>query len=105
MSAPGYADDRRISVPVLKLDGRWIANPLVVTDRMVDEFGIDHARYLQAMDGAAGEHDEDVATYMSGRRVYSAGLEDMFQTTPFEVFPIMRGQRVGRAVSRAGLTS
>ena len=27
-------------VPVLKLDGRWIPNPLVVTDRMVDEFGM-----------------------------------------------------------------
>jgi len=26
-------------VPVLKLDGRWIPNPLVITDRMVDEFG------------------------------------------------------------------
>lgn len=26
-------------VPALKLDGRWIPNPLVVTDRMLDEFG------------------------------------------------------------------
>jgi 6-oxo-cyclohex-1-ene-carbonyl-CoA hydrolase len=26
-------------VPVLKLDGRWIPNPLVVTDRYLDEFG------------------------------------------------------------------
>jgi 6-oxo-cyclohex-1-ene-carbonyl-CoA hydrolase len=26
-------------VPVLKVDGEWIANPLVVTDRFVDEFG------------------------------------------------------------------
>ena len=26
-------------VPVLKLDGRWISNPLVVTDRFTDEFG------------------------------------------------------------------
>jgi 6-oxo-cyclohex-1-ene-carbonyl-CoA hydrolase len=26
-------------VPVLKLDGRWIPNPLVVTDRFTDEFG------------------------------------------------------------------
>ena len=26
-------------VPVLKVGGRWIPNPLVVTDRMVDEFG------------------------------------------------------------------
>lgn len=26
-------------VPVLKLDGRYIPNPMVVTDRMVDEFG------------------------------------------------------------------
>jgi len=26
-------------VPVLKVDGAWIPNPLVVTDRMVDDFG------------------------------------------------------------------
>ncbi len=26
-------------VPVYRLDGRWIANPLVVTDRFLDEFG------------------------------------------------------------------
>ena len=26
-------------VPALKVDGRWIANPLVVTDRLLDEFG------------------------------------------------------------------
>ncbi len=26
-------------VPVLRVDGRWIPNPLVVTDRMVDAFG------------------------------------------------------------------
>ena len=26
-------------VPALRLDGAWIANPLVVTDRMVDEYG------------------------------------------------------------------
>jgi 6-oxo-cyclohex-1-ene-carbonyl-CoA hydrolase len=26
-------------VPALKADGKWVANPLVVTDRVVDEFG------------------------------------------------------------------
>jgi 6-oxo-cyclohex-1-ene-carbonyl-CoA hydrolase len=26
-------------VPVLKSDGRWIANPMVVTDRLLDDFG------------------------------------------------------------------
>jgi 6-oxo-cyclohex-1-ene-carbonyl-CoA hydrolase len=26
-------------VPALKVDGRWIANPLVVTDRVLDEYG------------------------------------------------------------------
>ena len=26
-------------VPVLKLDGRWIPNPLVITDRILDDFG------------------------------------------------------------------
>jgi 6-oxo-cyclohex-1-ene-carbonyl-CoA hydrolase len=26
-------------VPVLKVDGRWTANPLVVTDRLLDEYG------------------------------------------------------------------
>ena len=26
-------------VPVLKLDGKWIPNPLVVTDRLLDEYG------------------------------------------------------------------
>jgi 6-oxo-cyclohex-1-ene-carbonyl-CoA hydrolase len=26
-------------VPALKLDGRWLANPLVVTDRLLDDFG------------------------------------------------------------------
>jgi 6-oxo-cyclohex-1-ene-carbonyl-CoA hydrolase len=26
-------------VPVLRLQGKWIANPLVVTDRLLDEFG------------------------------------------------------------------
>ncbi len=26
-------------VPALKVDGRWVANPLVVTDRLLDEFG------------------------------------------------------------------
>jgi 6-oxo-cyclohex-1-ene-carbonyl-CoA hydrolase len=26
-------------VPVLKADGRWVANPLVVTDRVLDEYG------------------------------------------------------------------
>ena len=26
-------------MPALKVDGRFVANPLVVTDRMIDEFG------------------------------------------------------------------
>ncbi|NIM48983.1 MAG: 6-oxocyclohex-1-ene-1-carbonyl-CoA hydratase [Gemmatimonadales bacterium] len=26
-------------VPVLKVDGKWIANPMVITDRFVDDFG------------------------------------------------------------------
>lgn len=26
-------------VPVLRLDGRWVANPLVITDRVLDEYG------------------------------------------------------------------
>jgi 6-oxocyclohex-1-ene-carbonyl-CoA hydrolase len=26
-------------VPALKLDGRWMANPLVITDRMMDDYG------------------------------------------------------------------
>jgi 6-oxo-cyclohex-1-ene-carbonyl-CoA hydrolase len=26
-------------MPALKLDGRWVANPLVVTDQMIDEYG------------------------------------------------------------------
>jgi 6-oxocyclohex-1-ene-carbonyl-CoA hydrolase len=26
-------------VPALKVDGRWVANPLVVTDRLLDEYG------------------------------------------------------------------
>ncbi len=26
-------------VPALKIDGRWVANPLVVTDRVLDEYG------------------------------------------------------------------
>ena len=26
-------------VPVLRVDGRWVANPLVVTDRVLDEYG------------------------------------------------------------------
>ena len=26
-------------VPALKMDGNWIANPLVITDRILDEYG------------------------------------------------------------------
>src|SRR5690606_15704298 len=35
-------------VPVLKLDGQWIANPMVVTDRWLDELGnIVHGEFKQ----------------------------------------------------------
>ena len=41
-------------VPALKLEGRWIPNPLVVTDRVVDEYG----RFVlgEWKSGAAREH-------------------------------------------------
>jgi hypothetical protein len=63
---------------------------------MLDEFGVDTARHLLAIDGSVGVEDEEAILYMSGRRVYSAGLEDVLQTTPFETYPVMRGQKVGR---------
>ena len=26
-------------LPVLKVDGKWVANPMVITDRVLDEYG------------------------------------------------------------------
>ena len=63
---------------------------------MINEWGMDEAQYLQTMDGSTEVEDEEAALYMAGRRVYSTGLEEVFTSTPFERFPIMRGQRVGR---------
>jgi 6-oxo-cyclohex-1-ene-carbonyl-CoA hydrolase len=45
-------------VPALRLDGKWIANPLVVTDRWLDEFGnVVHGEYKT---GAAREQAKEV---------------------------------------------
>ncbi|KAA0148152.1 hypothetical protein FNF31_07464 [Cafeteria roenbergensis] len=59
-----------------------------------------HMRYADGAVTADGEprfHAEDkAARYMSGRRVYSAGLEEALQTAPFETIDVMRGQDVGR---------
>ena len=42
--------------PVLKLDGAWIPNPLVVTDRFLDEFGrIVYGDYRTGADAAAAK--------------------------------------------------
>lgn len=41
-------------VPALKLDGKWIPNPLVVTDRFLDEFGtIVYGDYRQGAEAEA----------------------------------------------------
>lgn len=41
-------------VPALKVDGEWIANPLVVTDRFLDEFGtIVYGDYKQGAEAEA----------------------------------------------------
>ncbi len=40
-------------VPVLRVDGEWIANPMVITDRYVDEFG--NIVYGEAKTGAEKE--------------------------------------------------
>lgn len=61
----------------------------------IDEFGMDLSRNLISIDGAHGLQDDDAAVYMAGRRVYGSGLEDVFLTTPFETYNIVRGQRVG----------
>ena len=47
-------------VPALKVDGRWIANPLVVTDRVLDEYG----RLLigEAKTGAEREQGKSLLT-------------------------------------------
>ncbi|MGE5176921.1 MAG: 6-oxocyclohex-1-ene-1-carbonyl-CoA hydratase [Hyphomicrobiales bacterium] len=43
-------------VPALRLDGAWIPNPLVVTDRMTDEFGrIVHGEFKTGADAAAAK--------------------------------------------------
>ncbi len=44
-------------VPVYRLDGRWIANPLVVTDRWLDEFGMPVYGEFLAGDAAAAARD------------------------------------------------
>jgi 6-oxo-cyclohex-1-ene-carbonyl-CoA hydrolase len=48
-------------VPVLKVDGAWVPNPLVVTDRFVDEFG--QIVFGQLKSGA----DRDVAQQVMAR--------------------------------------
>lgn len=41
--------------PALKVDGKWVANPMVVTDRFVDEFGrIVHGERKTGAEAAAG---------------------------------------------------
>lgn len=40
-------------VPIYRLEGEWIANPMVVTDRMLDEFG--NVVYGEFRTGAAAE--------------------------------------------------
>jgi 6-oxo-cyclohex-1-ene-carbonyl-CoA hydrolase len=47
-------------VPVLKHEGRWIANPLVVTDRWLDEFG--QIVYGEYKTGAERDHAKQVLT-------------------------------------------
>ncbi len=43
-------------VPALKLDGKWIPNPLVVTDRFLDEFGsIVYGDFKQGADAEAAK--------------------------------------------------
>ena len=73
---------------------------------LMDEFGFDHARLLEAVDGGTvGSGGDSLATarYMRGRRVYSAALEDALGPAmrPFERFPLVRGHRVGRGASDA----
>jgi 6-oxocyclohex-1-ene-carbonyl-CoA hydrolase len=42
-------------VPVLKVDGRWIANPMVVTDRFLGPFGsLDYGRYKTGAEADEG---------------------------------------------------
>lgn len=35
-------------------------------------------------------HD-DAGKYLEDRRVYESGLEDVFQSAPFETYPLYRG--------------
>lgn len=68
-------------------------------DAFQRSFGIDLRRNLVTRDASANldeTADEDAAAYLKNRRDYSSGLEDVFQTSPFESYPIMRGQTVGR---------
>lgn len=56
------------------------------------------------LDGAESiqDGDEQARTYMSHRRVYNAGLEDVFPITPFDAWTLFSGQRVGRGKSLLG---
>jgi 6-oxo-cyclohex-1-ene-carbonyl-CoA hydrolase len=58
-------------VPVLKVDGRWTANPLVVTDRLLDEYG-----RLVLGDYKAGPAREEGKTLMAKGSVDLSMLDD-----------------------------
>ena len=58
-------------VPVLRVDGQWTANPLVVTDRMFDEFG--RMVYGDFLGGDAAEGVEDGADHGDALHAAQAG--------------------------------
>ncbi|MGB0035361.1 MAG: 6-oxocyclohex-1-ene-1-carbonyl-CoA hydratase [Candidatus Acidiferrales bacterium] len=53
-------------VPALKVDGRWVANPLVVTDRVLDEYG-----RIVFGDWKTAEHRDE------GKRLLAKGTVDL----------------------------
>src|ERR1019366_9332040 len=62
-------------MPALKLDGRWVANPLVVTDRVLDEYG-----RLVLGDAKAGEQREQGKALLAKGSVDLTLLDEAVET-------------------------
>ncbi len=72
------------AVPVLKLEGKWIPNPLVVTDRFLDEFGrIVYGEFKTGADAAAAKETMARAT------VDLSGLDAAVETLCTKILMLM----------------
>lgn len=57
-------------------------------------------------DGEIPEDEfDDTPKYLKGRQILEDSVEDLLQTTPFETYPIMRGQTIGGDPFDEGLQS